>query len=431
MKPPEPGRPLRFVSAASLFDGHDAAINMIRRLLQSGGAEVVHLGHNRSVADIVRAAIAEDADAIAVSSYQGGHNEYFRFMIDTLREQGAAHIRVVVGGGGTISPAEIAELEAYGVTRIYTPEDGRRLGLNGMIEDVFQRVARQPAPSARGVPSIQDPGAVARAITLLEGGGAADGSDAEDLRRALSAAVSGQHQAPVIGLTGTGGAGKSSLNDELLQRFLRHFPDRRIAVVAIDPTRRRSGGALLGDRIRMNSLSAPQVFMRSLATRRQHLATSAVLADVIALYRAVGFDLVVVETAGIGQSDTEIVDLADLSLYVMTAEYGAASQLEKIDMLDFADMIVLNKFEKRGAEDALRDVRKQWRRNHPDRMKLPDAELPVFPTIASRFNDPGVNRLFLALTVALDRESGRAGHWTTSAGAPLRSSPPSSVRAIR
>ncbi|HKU90765.1 MAG TPA: methylmalonyl-CoA mutase family protein [Steroidobacteraceae bacterium] len=419
MKPPEPGRPLRFVSAASLFDGHDAAINMIRRLLQSGGAEVVHLGHNRSVADIVRAAIAEDADAIAVSSYQGGHNEYFRYMIDMLRERGAQHIKVVVGGGGTISPAEIAELEAYGVARIYTPEDGRRLGLKGMIDDVFARVGRTQEQAKTGIPSLDDAGAIARAITLLEGGGSPEGAEADDLRRALSAAVSGTKHAPVIGLTGTGGAGKSSLNDELLQRFLRQFPERRVAVVAIDPTRRRSGGALLGDRIRMNSLAASQVFMRSLATRRQHLATSAVLADVIALYRAVGFDLIVVETAGIGQSDTEIVDLADLSLYVMTAEYGAASQLEKIDMLDFADMIVLNKFEKRGAEDALRDVRKQWRRNHPDQAKLPDADIPVFPTIASRFNDPGVNRLFLALTQALDRECGEVGRWTSREGAPL------------
>jgi methylmalonyl-CoA mutase len=414
---------LRFVSAASLFDGHDAAINMIRRLLQSGGAEVVHLGHNRSVADIVRAAIAEDADAIAVSSYQGGHNEYFRYMIDMLRELGAAHIRVVVGGGGTISPAEIVELEAYGVAKIYTPEDGRRLGLTGMIDDVFARVGRRSQVNANpGVPPVDDHGAIAHAITLLEGGGADDGSGADDLRRSLSAFVSPQ-RAPVIGLTGTGGAGKSSLTDELLQRFLRQFPERHVAVVAIDPTRRRSGGALLGDRIRMNSLSAPNVFMRSLATRRQHLATSAVLSDVIALYRAAGFDLVVVETAGIGQSDTEIVDLADLSLYVMTAEYGAASQLEKIDMLDFADMIVLNKFEKRGAEDALRDVRKQWRRNHPDRMKLPDAELPVFPTIASRFNDPGVNKLFLALCGALDEECGEAGRWTQRADVALMGAP--------
>ncbi len=410
MKPPEPGRPLRFVSAASLFDGHDAAINMIRRLLQSGGAEVVHLGHNRSVADIVRAAIAEDADAIAVSSYQGGHNEYFRYMIDMLRELGAAHIRVVVGGGGTIAPGEIAELESYGVAKIYTPEDGRRLGLTGMIDDVFARVGRRAhIASVPELPTVRDHGAIAQAITLLEGGG--DGSGADDLRRLLSGKVNAQ-RAPVIGLTGTGGGGKSSLTDELLHRFLRQFPDRQVAVVAIDPTRRRSGGALLGDRIRMNSLGAPNVFMRSLATRRQHLATSAVLADVIALYRAAGFDLIVVETAGIGQSDTEIVDLADLSLYVMTPEYGAASQLEKIDMLDFADMIVLNKFEKRGAEDALRDVRKQWRRNHPDRMKLPDGEVPVFPTIASRFNDPGVNRLFVALCAALDEEAGEPGRWT-------------------
>ena len=399
---------------------------MIRRLLQSGGAEVVHLGHNRSVADIVRAAIAEDADAIAVSSYQGGHNEYFRYMIDMLRELNAAHIRVVVGGGGTISPDEIRELEAYGVAKIYTPEDGRSLGLNGMIADVFARVGRRTHADAVRMPAVHDHGAIAHAITLLEGGTGDDGrgdTGTDDLRRLLSAGIANPQRAPVIGLTGTGGAGKSSLTDELLQRFLRQFPGRNVAVVAVDPTRRRSGGALLGDRIRMNSLAAPNVFMRSLATRRQHLATSAVVADVIALYRAVGFDLIVVETAGIGQSDTEIVDVADLSLYVMTAEYGAASQLEKIDMLDFADMIVLNKFEKRGAEDALRDVRKQWRRNHPDRMKLPDDSLPVFPTIASRFNDPGVNRLFISLCRALDEECGETGRWTSAEGAPLAVAP--------
>jgi isobutyryl-CoA mutase len=422
MQMKEPGRPLRFVSAASLFDGHDAAINMIRRLLQSGGAEVVHLGHNRSVADIVRAAIAEDADAIAVSSYQGGHNEYFRYMIDMLRELAATHIRVVVGGGGTISPDEIAALEAYGVAKIYTPEDGRRLGLAGMIEDVFARVgnpARAPLDDARlGTP---DHRTVARAITLLEHGEMPSNA-AGRLRATLNEHQRARGHTPVVGLTGTGGAGKSSLTDELLQRLLRQFPDMQIAVVAIDPTRRRSGGALLGDRIRMNSLASPNIFMRSLATRRQHLATSAVLADVIGLYRASGFDLVVVETAGIGQSDTEIVDLADLSLYVMTAEYGAASQLEKIDMLDFADMIVLNKFEKRGAEDALRDVRKQWRRNHPDQMKLPDEAVPVFPTIASRFNDPGVNRLFLALAAALDKEPDTRGRFAV-AGGPLANAP--------
>jgi len=393
--------PLRFVSAASLFDGHDAAINMIRRLLQARGAEVVHLGHNRSVADIVRAAIDEDADAIAVSSYQGGHNEYFTYMVDMLRERGYEHVRVVVGGGGTIAPHEIEALERYGVEKIYTPEDGRRLGLGGMIDDVFARIAavRKPPYEFRPL-NARDHGLIARTITVLEGADyeGAGGTQVEQIRRALARS---RAQVPVIGITGTGGAGKSSLTDELLARLVRHFPELQVAVVAMDPTRRRSGGALLGDRIRMNSLSAESIFMRSLATRRAHLATAAVLKDVIALYQAAGFDLVLVETAGIGQSDSEIVDLVDLSLYVMTSEYGAASQLEKIDMLDFADFIVLNKSEKRGAEDSLRDVRKQWRRNHPDRARLGDAELPVFPTIASRFNDPGVNRLFAAICATL------------------------------
>jgi methylmalonyl-CoA mutase len=388
------GAPLRFVSAASLFDGHDAAINMIRRLLQAQGAEVVHLGHNRSVADIVRAAIQEDADGIAVSSYQGGHNEYFAYMVDMLREHGAEHIRVVVGGGGTIAPHEIQALEQHGVEKIYTPEDGRRMGLRGMITDVMERVRAVSRPAYEFRPiNAREHGHLARTISVLEGAAGSD-TTAEQVRRAVARSRS---TAPVIGVTGTGGAGKSSLNDELLSRFVRHFPGKQIAVVAMDPTRRRSGGALLGDRIRMNSLSSESIFMRSLATRRQHMATSAVLKDVIGLYKLAGFDLIVVETAGIGQSDTEIVDLVDLSLYVMTSEYGAASQLEKIDMLDYADMIVLNKAEKRGAADSLRDVRKQWRRNHPERAALPDSDVPVYPTIASRFNDPGVNRLFAAL----------------------------------
>jgi isobutyryl-CoA mutase len=390
--------PLRFVSAASLFDGHDAAINMIRRLLQMRGAEVVHLGHNRSVADIVRAAIDEDADAIAVSSYQGGHNEYFTYMVDMLRERGCEHIRVIVGGGGTIAPFEIEALERHGVEKIYTPEDGRKLGLAGMIDDVFKRLARSKKPPYEFRPlNARDHGLIARTISVLEGEPGAE-SQVEQIRRALGRS---RHKVPVIGVTGTGGAGKSSLTDELLARLVRQFPQAQIAVVAMDPTRRRSGGALLGDRIRMNSLAAENVFMRSLATRRAHLATSAVLKDVIELYKAAGFDLVIVETAGIGQSDTEIVDLVDLSLYVMTSEYGAASQLEKIDMLDFADFVVLNKSEKRGAEDSLRDVRKQWRRNHPQAAHTPDAAVPVFPTIASRFNDPGVNRLFAAVCGAL------------------------------
>src|SRR6266480_1563999 len=400
--------PLRFVSAASLFDGHDAAINMIRRLLQARGAEVVHLGHNRSVADIVGAAIDEDADAIAVSSYQGGHNEYFGYMVDMLRERGCEHIRVVVGGGGTIAPQEIEALERHGVEKIYTPEDGRRLGLAGMIEDVLQRIAavRRPAYELRPL-NARDHAFIARTISVLEGAPGAE-AQAEVVRRTLARS---RHRSPVIGITGTGGAGKSSLTDEVLARLVRQFPQAQIAVAAMDPTRRRSGGALLGDRIRINSLASENVFMRSLATRRAHLATAAVLNDVIALYQAAGFDLVLVETAGIGQSDTEIVDLVDLSLYVMTSEYGAASQLEKIDMLDYADLIVLNKSEKRGSEDSLRDVRKQWRRNHPERSSEPDAQLPVFPTIASRFNDPGVNRLFAAICAALSARQIGAGSW--------------------
>jgi isobutyryl-CoA mutase len=405
--------PLRFVSAASLFDGHDAAINMIRRLLQAHGAEVVHLGHNRSVAEIVRAAVQEDADAIAVSSYQGGHNEYFRYMIDTLREQGVGHIRVIVGGGGTIAADEIAALEAYGVDKIYTPEDGRRLGLEGMIDDVFRRVRAAARPAfSFAPPSVRAPLQLARSISALERQGGEDGPSAI-IRRAIA---SGGRRAPVIGLTGTGGAGKSSLNDELLQRFSRHFPERHIAVIAMDPTRRRSGGALLGDRIRMNCLSSERIFMRSLATRRANQATSAVLKDVIGLLQLAGFDLIVVETAGIGQSDSEIADAVDIPVYVMTSEYGAPSQLEKIDMLDYAELIVINKFEKRGGEDALRDVRKQWRRNHPEAARIDDAAVPVFPTVASRFNDPGVNRLFAQLCARLTQRAaggpaGRRSEW--------------------
>ena len=402
------GPPLRFVSAASLFDGHDAAINMIRRLLQAHGAEVVHLGHNRSVAEIVRAAIQEDADAIAASSYQGGHNEYFAYMVDMLRERGCEHIRVIVGGGGTIAPQEIEALERYGVERIYTPEDGRKLGLDGMVDDVFARVraAAKPAYEPRPL-NPRDHAQIARAITLLESA-APGGADAEQIRRLVARS---RTRVPVIGITGSGGAGKSSLTDELLARLTRHFPDRQIAVVAMDPTRRRSGGALLGDRIRMNSLASDAIFMRSLATRRQHLATSAVLKEVIQLYQAAGFDLIIVETAGTGQADTEVVDLVDVSLYVMTGEYGAASQLEKIDMLDYADLVVLNKSDKRGAQDSLRDVRKQWRRNHPAQARQPDADLPVFPTIASRFNDPGVNRLFAALCANLAAKGVGAAAW--------------------
>ena len=408
--------PLRFVSAASLFDGHDAAINMIRRLLQAQGAEVVHLGHNRSVAEIVRAAIQEDADAIAATSYQGGHNEYFAYMVDMLREHGCPHIRVVVGGGGTIAPQEIDALQRYGVERIYTPEDGRRMGLKGMIDDVFARVraARKPAFEARSL-TARDPVQIARAISVLENADPAD-AQAEQIRRMTQRSPS---RVPVIGITGSGGAGKSSLTDELLTRLLRQFPDRQIAVAAMDPTRGRSGGALLGDRIRMNSIDTDAVFMRSLATRRRHLATAVVLKDVIQLYRAAGFDLIIVETAGTGQADSEIVDLVDWSLYVMTGEYGAASQLEKIEMLDYADLIVLNKSDKRGANDSLRDVRKQWRRNHPEDRDLADGDVPVFPTVASRFNDPGVNRLFTALCGLIGVQRLGSAAWETADSAQI------------
>ncbi len=387
--------PLRFVTAASLFDGHDAAINIMRRIIQSQGAEVIHLGHNRSVEDVVRAALQEDADAIALSSYQGGHVEYFKYMVDMLKERGAGHIRVFGGGGGTITPEEIKELQAYGVERIYHPNDGMKLGLTEMIEDVMHRAgsaATKRAESETGtVPKadIDDEISIGHMLSAIEEGKL---SDAELEHQRKEWKLAGKHT-PVLGLTGTGGAGKSSVVDELLLRFLHAFPQMRIAVLAVDPTRRRSGGALLGDRIRMNSLRSHRVYMRSMATRRQHAATSIVLHDCIDFLKSQPYDLVIVETAGIGQSDSEIVDLVDFPVYVMTSEYGAASQLEKIDMIDFAELVVLNKFDKRGAEDALRDVRKQWKRNRTA-FTLKDEDVPVYPTIASQFNDPGVTWMF-------------------------------------
>jgi methylmalonyl-CoA mutase len=411
--------PLRFVTAASLFDGHDAAINIMRRLIQAQGAEVIHLGHNRAVEDVVRAALQEDADAIAVSSYQGGHVEYFKYMVDMLKERGAGHIRVFGGGGGTITPEEIAELQAYGVERIYHPNDGMHLGLVAMIEDVVRRTAEsrdselgiRDSEKSR-VASLDDEISVGRLLSAIEN------EELGDAELAMLRKQWGRHSesripnpesrrrgAPVLGITGTGGAGKSSVVDELLLRFLHAFPEMRIAVLAVDPTRRRSGGALLGDRIRMNSLRSKRVFMRSMATRRQHAATNVVLKDCIASLKGLGYDLVIVETAGIGQSDSEIVDLVDFPMYVMTSDYGAASQLEKIDMLDFAELVVLNKFDKRGAEDALRDVRKQWKRNRVA-FKLKDDEIPVYPTIASQFNDPGVSWMFANLCRLLREKTG-------------------------
>jgi isobutyryl-CoA mutase len=385
--------PLRFVTAASLFDGHDAAINIMRRLIQAQGAEVIHLGHNRAVEDVVRAALQEDADAIAVSSYQGGHVEYFKYMVDMLKERSAGHVRVFGGGGGTITPEEIAELQAYGVERIYHPNDGMHLGLVAMIEDVVRRAQEHRLPTARPAHiSLDDEVSIGEMLSVIEDG-SLDDAELARLRKEWQLAGG---KTPVVGITGTGGAGKSSVVDELLLRFLHAFPEMRIAVLAVDPTRRRSGGALLGDRIRMNSLRSKRVFMRSMATRRQHAATNIVLKDCIGCLKGLGYDLVIVETAGIGQSDSEIVDLVDFPMYVMTSDYGAASQLEKIDMLDFAELVVLNKYDRRGAEDALRDVRKQWKRNRTA-FKLKDEEVPVYPTIASQFNDPGVTWMFTNL----------------------------------
>ncbi len=409
--------PLRFVTAASLFDGHDAAINIMRRLIQAQGAEVIHLGHNRAVEDVVRAALQEDADAIAVSSYQGGHVEYFKYMVDMLRQRGAAHVRVFGGGGGTITPEEIAELQAYGVERIYHPNDGMHLGLVAMIEDVVRRAQEHRLATERPAKvSLDDEISVGEMLSVIE-----DGSlDESELARARKEWQLAGGKTPVVGITGTGGAGKSSVVDELLLRFLHAFPEMRIAVLAVDPTRRRSGGALLGDRIRMNSLRSKRVFMRSMATRRQHAATNIVLKDCIACLKGLGYDLVIVETAGIGQSDSEIVDLVDFPMYVMTSDYGAASQLEKIDMLDFAELVVLNKFDRRGAEDALRDVRKQWKRNRVA-FKLKDDEIPVYPTIASQFNDPGVTWMFANLCRLLrEKLHAPAQKWTPQIDTSLK-----------
>src|SRR2546425_1213713 len=382
---------IRFVTAASLFDGHDASINIMRRILQASGAEVIHLGHNRSVEEIVRAALQEDVQGIAVSSYQGGHLEFFKYMLDLLRSRGGEHVKLFGGGGGVIVPAEIKELQDYGVARIYSPEDGQRMGLQGMINDMLARCDFDPAQDAPKELKEGDLRALARTITALESG-------ASKTKDSLHKEKTG---VPVLGVTGTGGAGKSSLTDELVRRFRLDQGDAlRIAVLSVDPTRRKTGGALLGDRIRMNAIHQPGIFMRSFATREAGSSLSAALGEAIAACKAAGFELIIVETAGIGQGDAAIVPHADVSLYVMTPEFGAASKLEKIDMLDFADFVAINKFDRKGAEDALRDVRKQVQRNRQV-FGTSAEQMPVFGTIASRFNDDGVTALYHAVAARL------------------------------
>ena len=398
----KPKNKIRIVTAASLFDGHDAAINIMRRIMQSTGAEVIHLGHNRSVQEIVDAAIEEDAQCIAITSYQGGHNEYFKYMYDLLRERGAENIKIVGGGGGTILPTEIADLHAYGIDKIYSPDDGRQMGLQGMIDDVLKRADFPLGINLNGEIKKVDSGdtrVVARLISAAENHPEDNASWLADVEKSSEAST-----CPVLGITGTGGAGKSSLVDELVRRFLLDFDDKRIAIVSVDPSKRKTGGALLGDRIRMNAIKSDRVYMRSLATRQSNLALSKYVQSAVNILKSAGYDLVILETSGIGQSDTEIVDHSHMSLYVMTPEYGAATQLEKIDMLDFADIIAVNKFDKRGALDALRDVKKQYQRNH-QLWESDVNDMPVHGTIASQFNDPGMNNLYKAIITALNEKT--------------------------
>lgn len=404
----QPKNKVRVVTAASLFDGHDAAINVMRRIIQSTGCEVVHLGHDRSVQEVVNTAIQEDANAIAMTSYQGGHNEYFRYMFDLLKENNATHIKIFGGGGGVILPSEISELEAYGIAKIYSPDDGRSLGLQGMINDL---VEKSDYPTGKDIQFDQEKlqnksyQHIAQLISCAEN----FQSEYEIIKPKIKQ-LADSNKVPVIGITGTGGAGKSSLVDEFVRRFLKDFSEngdinqgKTIAIVSVDPSKRKTGGALLGDRIRMNAINNPRVYMRSLATRQSNLALSQHVDEAILTLKAANFDLIILETSGIGQSDTEITDHSDLALYVMTPEYGAASQLEKIDMLDFADVIAVNKFDKRGALDALRDVKKQFQRNH--KLFEQDADtMPVFGTIASQFNDPGMNQLYASVIKKLDEK---------------------------
>ncbi|TDD95271.1 methylmalonyl-CoA mutase family protein [Flavobacterium cellulosilyticum] len=394
IKPYVPINKVRIVTAASLFDGHDAAINIMRRIIQSTGVEVIHLGHDRSVEEVVNTAIQEDANAIAMTSYQGGHNEYFKYMRDLLCEKGASHIKIFGGGGGVILPTEIDELQAYGITRIYSPDDGRKMGLQGMINDLVRLSDFTIGDQLNDEINLleeKNPKAIARIISSAENFPEIATSTLDKIQL-----LNKNCKTPVLGITGTGGAGKSSLVDELVRRFLVDFPTKTIGIISVDPSKRKTGGALLGDRIRMNAINNPRVYMRSLATRQSNLALSKYVADAIQVIKAAKYDLIILETSGIGQSDTEITDHSDVSLYVMTPEFGAATQLEKIDMLDFADLVAINKFDKRGSLDALRDVKKQYQRNH----NLWESDLntlPVFGTIASQFNDPGMNTLYKSI----------------------------------
>tara|TARA_R110000787_G_scaffold81036_2_gene175875 strand:+ start:32606 stop:36055 length:3450 start_codon:yes stop_codon:yes gene_type:complete len=399
----QPKNKVRIVTAASLFDGHDASINIMRRIIQSTGVEVIHLGHDRSVEEVVNTAIQEDANAIALTSYQGGHNEYFKYMYDLLKEKGASQIKIFGGGGGVILPSEIKELEDYGIERIYSPDDGRELGLQGMINDLVERSDYPIGESLTNEVSLLSkkiPGAIARVI-----------SAAENFPEIAKDALETIHQknktskVPVLGITGTGGAGKSSLVDELVRRFLVDFPEKTIGLISVDPSKRKTGGALLGDRIRMNAINSDRVYMRSLATRQSNLALSKYVSEAIEVLKAAEYDIIILETSGIGQSDTEILEHSDVSLYVMTPEFGAATQLEKIDMLDFADLVAINKFDKRGSLDALRDVKKQYMRNN-NLWDIPQDQLPVYGTIASQFNDPGMNQLYKSIMDELVKKTG-------------------------
>ena len=409
-----PKHHVRFVTASSLFDGHDASINIMRRILQASGAEVIHLGHNRSVEEVVNAAIQEDAQGIAISSYQGGHVEYFKYMYDLLKERGASHIRIYGGGGGVIIPREIKELHEYGIAGIFSPEDGRILGLQGMINKMLKECDYPTSVELTDELELLQTGdykTIAKVITIAENQIGKTNETAATAETLIQKIKGLEKKVPVVGITGTGGAGKSSLTDELIRRFMNEFDDKKVAILSVDPTKQKTGGALLGDRIRMNAIFSPRVYMRSLATRGSKSELSLAIKDAIAVVKAAGFDLIIVETSGIGQGDAEITEVCDISMYVMTSEFGAPSQLEKIDMIDYADLIVINKFERKGSEDAKRQVQKQYQRSHL-LFEKDYEEMPVFGTIASQFNDPGTNALFANLIEKINEKMGT--NWETT-----------------